>query len=224
MARDVLELLEHLKWTTSPPLRTLNIIGVSMGGMIAQELALMIPDQISSLVLVSTAARLENTVGFFENVRQRVNLFLPKEINQRLAEIKVRLFSEDFLNQPDKDAKFPTNGDRFAAQELSKRMDTESFTKKGFLLQAIAAGWHHKSTRQLAQLADGVGRERICVMHGTKDQMITYHHGQVLARELGEGIRFESFDGMGHVLLWEAEERFNQLIVEVVDKGQALVR
>ena len=35
MAKDILELLEHVGWTSS---RQLHVVGISMGGMIAQEL------------------------------------------------------------------------------------------------------------------------------------------------------------------------------------------
>ena len=217
MAHDTVDLLNTIGWTAP---RQLHIIGVSMGGMIAQELALLIPSRVASLILVSTAARLENTVGFIENLRQRINLFIPKEINTQLAEIKTRLFSQEFLDVPDQDGGFPTNGDRFAAQELSKRMDKEGFTRKGFVLQAVAAGWHHKSAAQLRRLADEVGRERICVLHGTEDRMITYHHAEVLKRELGEGIRFERFDGRGHVLMWEEREAFNRVVEEMVEKDE----
>lgn len=52
----------------------------------------------------------------------------------------MRLFSPSWLEQPDGDGGFPTNGDRFAAQELKKRSDTEGFTRTGFICQAIAAG------------------------------------------------------------------------------------
>lgn len=34
------------------------------------------------------------------------------------------------------------------------------------MLQAIAAGWHHKSAEQLKEIGDKVGRERIMVLHG----------------------------------------------------------
>ena len=35
MARDILELLDHIGWTS---LRQIHLVGISMGGMIAQEL------------------------------------------------------------------------------------------------------------------------------------------------------------------------------------------
>lgn len=64
---------------------------------------------------------------------------------------------------------FPTNGDRFAAGELTKRLTPGLFTTKGFILQLYSAGFHHKSAKQLKQLGDVVGRDRILVYHGTED-------------------------------------------------------
>lgn len=75
------------------------------------------------------------------------------------------MFSEGWLNEPDAEGHFPTNGDRFAAQEVHKRRDVDGFTRKGFLCQLIAAAYHNKSAKQLQELGDKVGRNRIMVSH-----------------------------------------------------------
>ena len=146
---------------------------------------------------------------------------LPRAIDVQLASLKLRLFSKPWLEQPDAEGDFPTNGDRFAAQELKKRQDTEGFTRTGFVCQAIAAGWHHKSPEQLRSLGDEVGRERIQVMHGTVDNMITVPHAHVLAHDLGgeeQGITKTIFEGQGHVLFWEEREEFNRLVSTLIEK------
>lgn len=55
MAKDTLEVLQHLgpDWSGN---RCLNVIGVSMGGMIALELAKLKPEIIRSLNLISTTS------------------------------------------------------------------------------------------------------------------------------------------------------------------------
>lgn len=52
LAADALALLDHLS------LGPVDVLGFSLGGLVAQELALLAPDRVRSLVLASTAARL----------------------------------------------------------------------------------------------------------------------------------------------------------------------
>jgi pimeloyl-ACP methyl ester carboxylesterase len=246
MAKDVIELLEHLQWA-SP--RTLHIYGVSMGGMIAQELALLIPDRIASLFLVSTAARIQNTVSYVENLRNRINMFLPKSLDRSVSDAGASLFPDSWLDAPDdcilptKETRgvilprgpggsdspagdygrFETNFHRFAAQELSKRLDATAFTRTGFILQAIAAGWHHKSAAQLKELGDKVGRERICLLHGSEDRMITVQHADVLLRELQPGSS-HVLVGSGHVFLMEKTGWHDGVVGEFVGRCEAIGR
>lgn len=249
MAADLLELLAHLGWLENdyvdkvlnslykkqssgevqPAKRELNVIGVSMGGMIAQEVALLIPERLQSLFLVSTAPRVVRTVPWSEHLKQRLGMFVPKDEDLQLGEIAYRLFSKEFLAQPDTEhsdpkLNFPTNRDRFAAAELEKRRDKEGFTKKGFILQAIAAGWHHKDAEQLQQMVQKVGAQRICVMHGTVDQMLVYKHFEIMKQDMGEnsGVDFQTWEGSGHVLAWENNMQFNEAIEKVIARTKEL--
>ena len=83
------------------------------------------------------------------------------------------------------------------------------------MLQAIAAGWHFKSAEQLKEIGDRVGRERILVMHGTRDNMITCQHGRVLIEELKPG-KSHVVEGAGHVLMLERTEWYNGVVEAMV--------
>lgn len=150
---------------------------------------------------------------------------MPKAIDVQLAETKARVFSSKWLDEPDAEGHFPTNGDRWAAQELMKRKDTTAFTRKGFICQAIAAGWHHKSAQQLEELGDRVGRERIQIVHGNVDKMITFPHGELLAKELGgesSGVTFVLAEGRAHGLAMEWRRDLTKVIAALVEKTHAL--
>ena len=148
-------------------------------------------------------------------------LSLPKTVDTKLADTKTRLFSQEWLNEPDAEGHFPTNGDRFAAMEIRKKADPVAFTTKGFILQAIAGGWHYKSPAQIAEMGDRVGRERIQVIHGELDGMITLPHGEVLAAELGgqdKGVTVNIVKGKAHGLPMEWRRGFTKAVAALVEK------
>lgn len=211
---------------------------------------MLIPDRICTLSLVSTTSGLFNTSGFITNLVNRANLFIPKHIDKQIANVKANLYTEKWLSQPDElehvVSSFPTNGDRFAANELWKRQQLEYFTKKGFILQAIAANWHSKSPEDLASIAKNVGKRRIMVVHGTKDRMITFPHGVVLWRGLehGQGRTGKEYLGMeveedvweegevekrfvrgqGHVIPIEMRKEFIGWLEALIERGEQLNR
>lgn len=62
MADDTVGLMNHLS------IEKAHILGVSMGGMIAQELAINHPERVDKLVLGCTFARRDNTSGFSSEI------------------------------------------------------------------------------------------------------------------------------------------------------------
>ncbi|OQS07922.1 serine protease family S33, partial [Thraustotheca clavata] len=97
MAQDALLLLDELKWPKA------HIVGISMGGMISQELALLAPERVQSLTLMVTAPgflrgplpRLHQVAGYLHAGK---NLLLPtrKSITNLLM---FTLYPNDYLNQ-----------------------------------------------------------------------------------------------------------------------------
>ncbi|KAI0895620.1 alpha/beta-hydrolase [Annulohypoxylon nitens] len=237
MARDIVEVADHIGWTLP---RQLHVCGISMGGMIAQELACLVPGRIGSLSLICTAAWIENTTSFAENMANRITMLLPKSLDRSVQYAAGAIFTPEYLVSPDNASvpdesvpkckippggygKFGSNYERFAAQEITKQRNRDGFTKKGFLLQLIAAGWHHKSPEQLKDLGDSVGRERILVLHGTDDGMISTPHGKKLIQYLnpGQGL---IVDGLGHAPINERTPWFNKLLETRCLLGEKLNR
>ena len=150
---------------------------------------------------------------------------IPKSIDVQLESSKNQLFSAAWLSEPDCEGHFPTNGDRFSAHELAKRRDAERFTRAGFLMQLVAAGWHHKSAAQLADLGDRIGRERIQVIHGKLDKMIPYPHGELLAALLGgpeKGLTFIVVEDRAHALHVEWRRELTKAVAALVEKTEKM--
>ncbi|KAB5584854.1 Alpha/Beta hydrolase protein [Coniochaeta sp. 2T2.1] len=248
MARDVLEVLEHIGWIATPAVRQIHLAGISLGGMISQELALLIPDSLSSLTLICTAAAIENTTGFVENMISRANMLIPRSVEVTVPRTAAMLFPKSYLVGPDDGVipdlsksipgveppkpvpgypqiqeyrRFDNRYQRFVAEEMHKRSDPKRFQRKGFIMQLIAAGWHRKTPEQLKVLGDRVGRERIFVMHGTDDGMISVPHGRKLLEYL-KPRRGKILEGMGHAPVVERREWFNRELEEQITNGERL--
>ena len=187
----------------------------------------------------STAARLENKGSFFQRLRSGISLLVPKSLEQSICGAAETLFPESWLNSPDSAIlpcdslpsarkqlsdshnTFETNYMRFAAEELTKRLDNEAYQRRGVILQMIAAGWHSKNPHQLEILRSSVGKERILVMHGADDKTIALHHAQVLIDELRPASAFIK-DRSGHVLQFQDSEWYNEKIKNHVALAELL--
>lgn len=98
MAKDVIEVLDHVGWTGE---REINLVGISLGGMIAQEIAHAIPFRLQSLSLLCTAAYIENNKSLYATVVERLGLFVPKSTERAIVDTARQIFPLAWLQAPD---------------------------------------------------------------------------------------------------------------------------
>jgi len=92
-AQDTVELTEQLG------IRSFHLVGYSMGGMIAQELALAFPGRIRTLTLLATAPKVDAYVATLFATLKAAKLKLSLE--EFLRTIGLRVFTHRFYENPD---------------------------------------------------------------------------------------------------------------------------
>jgi len=207
LAADALALLDHV-WPSSPPGSCLHVYGASMGGMVAQRLALLLlarPHARLPLrsVTLSVTARCYGRArfvplgaGFYRAV---LPLALPKTADKLVETLLPKCFGADFLAAP-----HPTESSGATMGELWRRRWVAEFDDWWSLrnvectaAQATVAGRHFTTSAELATLREcGVP---ILVSIAEKDELIAPHAQKELARLLGARTLVSTGGHMGSV-------------------------
>ena len=184
LARDAFGLMDHLGWDTA------HIVGISMGGMIAQHMGMLDSDRIRSLSLLST--HVGGRLGRPTLAGLRTFALAQSTSGQARREyIGDLLFSTRFREE---------NHD-----QLDDAFGDVADTKPslwGFLGQ-LAAVTSHMSRRRLHTLR----HIPTLVLHGTGDILVRPANARVIA-EATEG-RLVEIPDAGHGLCIEAHEELN---------------
>lgn len=139
-------------------------------------------------------------------------MIIPKPLSARLESSKYRLFSTEWVERPDDLGVFPTNGDRYTAEELWRIDNLPTPRYQGYLLQGWAASWHHMSKDRLKKVGEMV--KHIQVMTGMEDHMIEPFHADIIVEGLesaGRKVELLKFENAGHCLHWELRN-YNKVI------------
>jgi pimeloyl-ACP methyl ester carboxylesterase len=184
MAADAVGLMDRLE------IESAHVVGASMGGMIAQTMAIEHRERVRSLVSImsTTGGR---TVG--RPTFKAFGLMLAKAPRGREAYVERIVKTFEVVGSPG----YERDEDRL--RELAGRMYDRSHNPRGILRQMhaiIASGDRTPTLRKLNLPAT--------VIHGTRDPLVRPSGGRATARAI-PGARLRIIEGMGHDLpreLW----------------------
>ena len=196
MAEDVAGVVKNLN------LGRTHVGGISMGGMIAQELAICYPEFVDKLVLVSTTAGGSTGVNAKPEIAALLMRNEGEDIETRVRRTFTAIAGEGYM------AKHPEDLDQIVKNSIAKPMSLESYQRQ---LGACMVHFSKGTTERLAQITAPT-----LVVHGEYDPLIPYPNGKYLAEHI-KGARLSTYLGVGHLTPIEAPERFNREVIEFLE-------
>jgi len=178
---------------TALELESVHLMGISMGGMIAQELALAHPERVRTLTLGCTYSG--GPGSSLPTQPELAEAVLSGDRERALRAMWEANISAGFAQNAEAYARFHAIGlERPVALAVTMEQ-----------LAAIAA---HNTSARLGALSMPT-----LVVHGTADQIIPVENGRMVAR-LIPGSRLEILPDIGHLFFWELPERSAELVRE----------
>jgi 3-oxoadipate enol-lactonase len=190
MAEDTAELLERLE------IESAHVVGISMGGMIAQELALAHPQRLRSLTLGCTYCGGEGS------------RLMPRVNAEKLAAGMASGDRDKAIR-----ASYEVNlSPAFRAEESSydafHAMAIEVPAARKVIELQVQAIFGHDTSDRL-----GAIDVPTLIVHGTVDGVLPFSNGEQIA-SLMPSARFEALADVGHMFWWEQPQRSAELIRE----------
>jgi pimeloyl-ACP methyl ester carboxylesterase len=188
MAADTAALLDALE------IESAHVLGISMGGMIAQELALAQPERLRSLTLGCTycggpGSQLMDPTDF-QGLAEAMASGNQDRVFRAMYELNLSL---GFRAE---ESRFP----EFVAMAEAVPVPRRTVELQ---LQAIIG---HDTSARLPELSLPT-----LVIHGTLDRVLGYPNGPLVA-SLIPGSQLETLDEVGHMFWWEQPARAAELI------------
>ena len=171
-----------------------DVLGVSMGGMIAQYLAIDYPEKVGKLILTVTSARpnpiLRSSIGEWVSCARRGDHTAFMDSNVR------RIYSENYYRK-----------NKWLVPIMGKLTKPKSYDR--FFIQADAC-LKHSAYESLHRI-----QSPTLVIGGGKDNALGGDASREIAAQI-PGAELRMFEQLGHGLYEEAEN-FNQTVLQYLD-------
>ncbi len=190
MAEDTASLLEALG------LESAHVVGISMGGMIAQELALAEPARLRSLSLGCSYCGGPGSQLMPEGNLQKLVAGMASGDRDKA----IRAGYEVNLSPA-----FRADESTYTAFHA---MATSVPAAKATIELQAQAIFGHDTSGRLGEI-----EVPTLILHGTVDGVLPFPNGELIA-SLMPAARFEVFEGVGHMFWWEQPQRSAELIRE----------
>ena len=193
-AGDLAGLLDHIGWDST------NLLGVSMGGFIAQEFTLKYPERVEKLILVATG---------FGGPRM---VPVPPEAAKAMMpdpslspEERIRRAMPVAFGDRDWPMKHPEEFDQMVAWRLEEPQPPEA------AMAQIMAGVSFDVSNRVREI-----QAPTLIIAGIRDNVVPPENARLLASEIPNS-RLETLPDAGHLCIIEASQRFNASVIEFVE-------
>ncbi len=200
MADDALGLLDALG------LPAAHVVGASMGGFIAQTMAIRAPERVLSLTLMMTSTGSRRVGQAHPKMYSR--LLRRRQVRDREAAGAAAIETFRLIGSPGFDF------DEEHLRDLAGRSYDRRYDPAGYLRQLGAVSAQPNRTRDLRRITVPT-----VVLHGLHDGLVAASGGLALARAI-PGARFVGYAGMGHDLPRALWPQFVQEIVGVAHRAR----
>jgi pimeloyl-ACP methyl ester carboxylesterase len=183
-----------------------HVLGVSMGGMIAQELAINYPEKVNKLILGCTMAKRTEPGGFSTELPKKLGytgdysysdaMNLPvKIIVIALAELAFNIKMNNLFLLP-------------VMKLLMRKHDISGVKNQ------VAAIWEHDTMQRLKDI-----KASTLVIAGSDDRVINSQSSDVIAEQIPDS-KLVKYEGGSHAFFVEMRKRFNREVIAFLKNGQ----
>ena len=193
MARDTVGLMDAIGISKA------HILGISMGGMVAQEVALRYPHRVNGLVLGCTHCGGDHAEGPSEEVINIFAEYISSGTPEAAQEVQKCLFTERTLREASEVAQ------RY--QEVSQRFPPTT----EILIYQMQAVQGHNTWDELHHI-----QTPTLVLTGDEDILVPPENSSILAERIPNAL-IQVIEGGAHQFLVEQADAFNEAVLHFLD-------
>ncbi len=199
-ADDLKELLDSIE------VERAHVLGVSMGGFIAQQFALKYPDMVAGIVLVSTHFGGEKALPTPKETMDAILSIREEDVG--VEEALRRKMSYAF--NPEYMEEHPEEINQIIAWRIEEAQPRYAWLRQAEAVRSFSLG-------------EAVSRIKAptLIVAGTKDRVVPYRNAELLAETIPNS-RLVLFEGGSHLLFIENAHIFNRVVMDFlgeVDEG-----